>query len=62
MAKKITITKDKAYMVFMVYAKSIRDVETDKVSISDKLLDAFLPFISIGVRYSKAVSQIYRKL
>lgn len=58
----VEVTKDKAYMIFMVYAKSIRDVETEKVAISDRLLDAFLPYINVGVRYSKAVWQLQKSL
>lgn len=62
MPKKNIITKDKCYLIFQVYAKSIRDVQTDKVSISDKLLDAFLPFINVSIRYTKSIAQLQKSL
>lgn len=60
--KFVEVTKDKCYMIFAVYAKSIRDVETDKISISDKLLESFLPYIQVGVRYAKAIEQLNKSL
>lgn len=61
-SKFVELTRDKVYMIFAMYAQAIREVQTDKVYVSEKLLDIFLPYIQIGSRYGKAMEQLNTSL
>lgn len=60
--KFVTQTRDKCYIIASVYSQCIRDVKTTKLTVAEKLLDVFLPYVTIWMRFARALETLQTSL
>lgn len=60
--KFVTQTRDKCYIIASVYSQCIRDVKTTKLTVAEKLLDVFLPYVTIWMRFARSLELLQASL